>query len=124
WRGFVEVLRSVSPGDPTRAAVHDYGARVSIRELAAEDGFATFLQELDADKYTRLIERRVNEALLDHLADECGIDVSAYREQAGVILNEGVIMTGGTVSGQVAVGGQGARIEQSQTKRAKTRIDP
>jgi hypothetical protein len=60
---------------------------------------------MDADKYTRLIEWRVNEALLDYLGDECGLDVSAYRAQASVIMNQGVIMTGGTVSGQLAAGG-------------------
>ncbi|MGW5413404.1 hypothetical protein [Actinomadura geliboluensis] len=91
--------------------VHDYGARVSVRELCAADAFDTYVQEMDADKYTRLIEWRVNEALLDYLGDECGLDVSAYRAQAGVIMNEGVIMTGGTVNGQVAAGG---RVDQRQ----------
>jgi len=100
--------------DPAADMVHDYGARISVRELAADADFHTFMQELDADKYTRLIERRVNEAVLDYLSSDCGIDVSAYRDQASVIMNEGVIMTGGSISGQVAVGGNGSRIEQKQ----------
>jgi hypothetical protein len=96
--------------------VHDYGARISVRELCAADEFDTYVQEMDADKYTRLIEWRVNEALLDYLGDECGLDVSAYRAQAGVIMNEGVIMTGGTINGQVAAGG---RVDQRQGTGAR-----
>ena len=82
-----------------------------MRELAADADFHDFVQELDVDKYTKLIELRVNEALLDYL-EERGIDVSAYRAQAGVVLNEGVIMTGGTVRGQVAAG---RRVKQGQS---------
>ncbi|MWA07239.1 hypothetical protein F8568_044300 [Actinomadura sp. LD22] len=107
------IVAATSSGNPARKTSHDHGARISVRELFAEDGFATFVQETDVDKYMRLIERRVNEAILDHLSDECGIDVSAYRAQAGVILNQGVIMTGGTVHGQVA---SGRRVEQRQTR--------
>ncbi|MFI0350632.1 hypothetical protein [Actinomadura sp. 9N407] len=117
WAMSRGVRAGLTSRHPSRYMAYDYGARISVRELAAEEEFHTFLQELDADKYTRLIERRVNEALLDHLEGECGIDVSAYRTQAGVILNEGVIMTGGSVSGQIAVGGEGARIEQRQTRQ-------
>ncbi|TDD74567.1 hypothetical protein E1293_29380 [Actinomadura darangshiensis] len=119
WRIVRETFGAEVAPDPAGELVHDYGARISVRELAASDGFHDFVQELDADKYTRLIERRVNEALLDHLDEECGIDVSAYRAQAGVILNEGVIMTGGTVNGQVAAG---RRVDQRQ--RGTGRVNP
>ncbi|WP_433332734.1 hypothetical protein [Spirillospora sp. CA-294931] len=115
WQMGRGALAAASGGDPSRELVHDYGARISVRELAADRDFHTFLQELDAEKYTRLIERRVNEALLDYLEDECRIDVSAYRAQASTILNTGVIMTGGEVSGQIAVGGQGTRVQQTQS---------
>jgi hypothetical protein len=116
WKMVRGALREQFRRDPTTKPVHDYGARLSVRELAAEDEFETFVQELDADKYVRLIERRVNEALMDYLEDECGIDVSAYRAQVGMILNQGVIMTGGTVSGQVAANGPGGRISQTQQR--------
>ncbi|KAB2370844.1 hypothetical protein [Actinomadura montaniterrae] len=113
WTMARSLVAATSSGNPARKTSHDYGARISVRELFAEDGFATFVQETDVDKYMRLIERRVNEAILDYLSDECGIDVSAYRAQAGVILNQGVIMTGGTVHGQVA---SGRSVEQRQTR--------
>ncbi|TDD27092.1 hypothetical protein E1287_35270 [Actinomadura sp. KC06] len=112
WRIARETFTAETAPDPATEFVHDYGSRISVRELAADADFQDFVQEIDVDKYTRLIERRVNEALLDYLGDECGIDVSAYRTQAGVIMNEGVIMTGGTVHGQVAAG---QRVQQRQS---------
>ncbi|TDC75178.1 hypothetical protein [Actinomadura sp. 7K507] len=117
WRIVRATLAAEAGPDPAAQLVHDYGARISVRELAADDRFHDFVQELDVDKYTRLIERRVNEALLDYLG-ECGIDVSAYRAQAGVIMNEGVIMTGGSVHGQVAAG---RRVDQRQGGGGKQR---
>ncbi|MDL4814859.1 hypothetical protein [Actinomadura opuntiae] len=113
WTMARSLVAATSSGNPARRTSHDYGARISVRELFAEEGFATFVQETDVDKYMRLIERRVNEAVLDYLSDECGIDVSAYRAQAGAILNQGVIMTGGTVHGQVA---SGRTVDQRQTR--------
>lgn len=111
WAVARSLFAATAAQTSARLLLHDFGARISVRELCAADDFDTYVQEMDADKYTRLIEWRVNEALLDYLGDECGLDVSAYRAQAGVIMNEGVIMTGGTVNGQVAAGG---RIDQRQ----------
>jgi hypothetical protein len=105
---------SEGPYERLRYTVYDYGARLSIRELAADRRFHTFMQELDADKYTKLIERRLNEAVLDYLDGECEIDTSQYRQQANMIMNSGVIMTGGSVTGQVAAG---AHVVQEQNTR-------
>ena len=120
WAVLRSLFAAAAAHTSAQRLVHDYGARISIRELCAADEFDTYVQEMDADKYTRLIEWRVNEALLDYLGDECGLDVSAYRSQAGVIMNEGVIMTGGTVNGQVA---GGRRVEQRQQGGSR-RINP
>ncbi|MEV5570995.1 hypothetical protein AB0L06_13180 [Spirillospora sp. NPDC052269] len=133
WRGFAEavllplprtiavvwgmaggVLAASAGGDPTARTVHDYGSRLSVRELVADTDLHDFLQVTDVDKYAKLIERRVNEALLDYLGTECGVNVSAYREQAKTLLNQGVIMTGGRVDGQIAVTGRGSRVHQAQ----------
>jgi hypothetical protein len=111
WAMLRSLIAATVAQTSAQRMVHDYGARISVRELCAADDFDTYVQEMDADKYTKLIEWRVNEALLDYLGDECGLDVSAYRAQAGVIRNEGVIMTGGTVNGQV---GAGRRVDQRQ----------
>jgi hypothetical protein len=104
----IKVAVMASGQQPLRQVRFDYGAKISARELAAEPDFDTFMQALDADKYTRLIERRINETVLDYLVNECGVDVSAYREQLLAIVNSGVIITGGTVSGQVSTGANAA----------------
>ncbi|BCJ48833.1 hypothetical protein Asp14428_03080 [Actinoplanes sp. NBRC 14428] len=46
-------------------AVYDFGARVDVRQLGSRDGFANYLQRLDAEKYTRLIDRRATEAIYE-----------------------------------------------------------
>lgn len=104
---------------PASFLSYDYGARLSVREAAAENGFRTFMQTLDADKYTNLIERRINEAVLDYL-QQCDVNVTAYREQAAVVMNSPFIMTGGSISGsQIAVGGSGAHIVQEQSRQSR-----
>ncbi|NKZ08014.1 hypothetical protein [Actinomadura latina] len=91
-----------------RLHTFDYGARVSVREMAAGSAFSTFLQMLDVNKYTRLMERRVMGALLDHLQHDRNIDVSEYRAQAAAIINNSLILNGGTVTGQVAFASNGS----------------
>ncbi|ROO82683.1 hypothetical protein EDD29_0165 [Actinocorallia herbida] len=99
---------------PQRLTVHDYGFRISPRELAASAGYDTYVQLLDTDKYIRLIERRVNEAILDHLSDECGVDVSAYREQMTAITNSSVTITGSTITGsQINTGAGATQVRQT-----------
>ncbi|MFA1550865.1 hypothetical protein [Actinomadura chokoriensis] len=117
WAMLRSLVVATAAQSSAQRMLHDFGARLSVRELCAADAFDSYVQEMDADKYTRLIEWRVNEALLDYLGDECGLDVSPYRAQAGVIMNEGVIMTGGTVNGQVAAG---ARVDQRQAGARRT----
>jgi hypothetical protein len=50
--------------------------------------------------------------VLDYLDNECHIDTSQYRQQANMIMNSGVIITGGSVNGQVAAG---AHVSQNQS---------
>ncbi|MDX6738464.1 hypothetical protein [Actinocorallia sp. A-T 12471] len=99
---------------PQHLTTYDYGYRICPRELAGSAGYDTYIQLLDTDKYIRLIERRVNEAILDYLSDECGIDVSAYREQMTAITNNSVRITGSTITGSQINTGAGA--VQNQTK--------
>lgn len=87
---------------PTSYTMYDYGARLSVREMAAEETLPTYLQVLDAHKYSRLIERRLNEAVLDYL-QSCDIDVSAYRRQADQIVEQS-LMIGGNNYGPINTG--------------------
>jgi hypothetical protein len=93
----------------------DIGAQLSVRELGAAPDLLTYIQELDAEKYTKLIERLVNDTVLDFLAAR-GVDTSAYAASAGVVINNAGVMVGGgaTVHGPVASAGVGGSVRQSQ----------
>jgi hypothetical protein len=88
---------------PADARAYNYGARTSIRELAAASNLDTYLQHLDAEKYTKLIETRISTALLGFLRGQ-GVDTSDFENRVNVVHNHGVMISGGQVSGAVAVG--------------------
>lgn len=62
------------------APAYRYGARLSVRELASQREPDTLTRRLDAEKYTKIIERRVTDAVLDYL-EEQHVDISGYRAQ-------------------------------------------
>jgi hypothetical protein len=105
------------------AASEDYlygniGARVSVRELGATRTFRTYIQRLDAEKYTKLTERLVTDTVLDFLADK-GVDTSAYVNSVSATINQSTTIAGGTFHGPVAFGAGGsAQTQQPQPARA------
>lgn len=96
--------------------VYDYGARRSIRELGSASGYTSYMQELDWQKYSKFVERRMNEAVLDYLA-AAGVDAAEYRERVRIVQNTGVMITG-NVSGQVVNASTASSITQHTTKAA------
>jgi hypothetical protein len=80
----------------------DVGANISVRELGARTLPRTYIQRLDTNKYTQIIERLVIETALDFLVAK-GVDTTAYRASAQAIYNSGVIVTGNN-SGNVNTG--------------------
>jgi hypothetical protein len=82
---------------------YDYGARVSVRTLAAEPEPATYLQKLDAEKYVKLIERVTTEALLDYL-DRHGVDTAEFTRRVDVIQDNSIHISGNTFTSSVAIG--------------------
>jgi hypothetical protein len=98
------VQQSLMKPDPRDHVVYPYGARFSVRELGASQDLQTHIQMLDVAKYTRMIEQRLTEAVLDFL-EERDVDTGAYRLQAaGVTMNTVSVGAGGTVSGPIAFG--------------------
>jgi hypothetical protein len=107
-RALRQIVTTAYNADTARRSAHellsyDHGARLSVRELAAEPAPATFLQELDARKYLKLVEKTVLEALLDYL-DDVGVDTSEYRAQMNVIQNNQTVFANSTFNGPTAVG--------------------
>jgi hypothetical protein len=71
----------------------DVGARISVRELGSMVRPRTYIQRLDAAKYTQIVERLVIETVLDYL-DSHDVDTAAYRARAEAIYNSGIIVGG------------------------------
>jgi hypothetical protein len=83
-------------------AEYNYGARISVRSLASSGDADTYTRRLDAEKYNSLIERRVNDAVLDFL-DSQQVDTSEYRMRVNVIMSQNQFI-GSTFNGPVAAG--------------------
>lgn len=86
----------------------DYGASTSIRELAASDLFNHYFQKLDKEMYLKLIERQILDSIINFL-DAHNIDTSDLRAREETILNNGVIVTGGSVEAQNITVGERAK---------------
>lgn len=66
---------------------YDYGARMSVRDLAAQPDVAKFLQALDGWKYIKLLDRTVADAVVDFLTEK-GVDTSEFRAAVTHVRNE------------------------------------
>jgi hypothetical protein len=97
----------------------DVGARISVRELGTAARPSTYIQKLDVTKYTGILERLVTDTVLDFLEVK-GVDTTAYRSSALAVINSGVMITGGTVSGPVAAGQGAQATAHSQPSPART----
>ncbi|MER7003599.1 hypothetical protein ABT297_11225 [Dactylosporangium sp. NPDC000555] len=82
---------------------YDHGARLCVRELAAESQVRTFLQDLDAGKYLKLVEKTVLATVLDYL-ERAGVDTSEYRMQMNHIQNFSNTFSSATFNGPAAFG--------------------
>jgi hypothetical protein len=85
WRNFTEEARAEAD-----FAHADMGARIGVREFGSQGRPQTYIQALDTDKYTQIVERLVLETVLDYLVAK-GADTAAYRASAASIINSTII---------------------------------
>lgn len=97
---------------------YDYGARLSVRELAAEPNLTKFLQRLDGWKYIKLLDKAVADATIGFL-DEKGVDTTEFETGVTNVRNEFSNVTN-ISGGQQNFGGAGATFVQ-QIKEARTK---
>jgi hypothetical protein len=95
----------------------DVGARISVREIGSASSPRTFLQRLDAAKYTKIIERLVTDTVFDFLVDK-GVDTSAYQESASAVINTNYNIAGNV--GALATGLHGQAEVHSHVAAAAT----
>ncbi|MGW1955801.1 hypothetical protein ACWCPI_24140 [Streptomyces sp. NPDC001920] len=106
-RRMVDELKAMEQ-DP----LYDYGARVSIREMALSPDYHNYFQVVDAGRITSLVERHTLAAIREFL-DERGYDIADFRTQQQTILNQGLIQQGGmSIIGNQAIG-SGATAHQN-----------
>ncbi|WP_334590298.1 hypothetical protein [Streptomyces sp. B21-083] len=96
--------------------VFDYGARLSLREIATSPVYQNYFQVVDADRVTSAVQRHTLAAIREFL-DARGYDTTDFRAQQHTILNQGVIQQGGTsIIGNQAIG-TGANATQTVTQQ-------
>jgi hypothetical protein len=84
----------------------NYGAFISIRELASSGLYSQYFQKLDKEMYMKIIEREIFDALINFL-DSKNIDTSELKERSNVIYNSGLILSGGSINAtNLAVGNE------------------
>ncbi len=71
----------------------DYGATVSVRELAAADQYGDLFQQAAVRRDTTLVERRVLALVLEYL-EARRVDTTEFRERQNALFNAGVVREG------------------------------
>ncbi|WP_157241179.1 hypothetical protein [Catenuloplanes japonicus] len=107
-------MRAAEDGD--QGDLTDFGARFDLRQETSARGPVTYLQRLDAAKYTKLVERRISEAVICYLREH-GIDTSEYERRMNVYNNSGVFIRGDNY-GAAAGGPEASAVMQRDDDRA------
>jgi hypothetical protein len=96
----------------------NYGAERSLREHASDWRYRVYFQRLDEEMHLKTVEQRLLDTLIDFL-DEHQIDTSALKERETTILNNGVMVSGGTLRADTLAVGDKAHASSSTRHRAK-----
>jgi hypothetical protein len=104
WRIIAERRSFQEEADAVRDYLFaDVGAQISVRDIGSAAAPRTFIQALDATKYTKIIERLITDTVFDFL-DGKGVDTSAYKASASAIINNTGQLVMGDNSGTMASG--------------------
>ena len=101
--------------DRARDQLRDVGARLSLRELAAnvrtndkgqvdEVPAVSYFQGRDIVKYLQIIERRLLSTVMEYIED-LDLDTTEFKQRARAILNDGALSLG---SGDIHGSGRGS----------------
>jgi hypothetical protein len=88
---------------------YDFGARVSLREVAGSHSYRNYFQRVDVSRIGKQIELQVLGTVTAFLTEH-GLDTSDLVERRTMILNNGIMMTGGSMSGAIAAGAGAAAV--------------
>lgn len=93
----------VASEDATVFRSYEHGAELSVRELGSTGDGLTFLQDLDANKYLKLVEKTVLSTVLDYL-ERSGVDTTEFRTQMMSVQTTTIFNGAATFNGPAAFG--------------------
>jgi hypothetical protein len=91
----------------------DYGTRFTPRGAASDKRYHRYFQRLDQDMYLKVVEKRILDAMVEFLSSK-GIDTHDLEERQTTILNNGVMVSGGSFSADSIAVGQGAKATKQE----------
>jgi hypothetical protein len=86
----------------------DYGSATSVRESGMSKNYSRYFQKLDREMYVKLVQQRILDLITEFL-DKRNIDTSDLKERKTSIMNNGVIVSGGSIQAKSMAVGVGAR---------------
>jgi hypothetical protein len=86
------VARRVIKFSPT----FDYGTSSTLRQHAMSPNYRHYFQKLDKEMYTKLVEQQIFDAIITFL-DHRNVDTSDIKERQTTVMNNGVIVSGGSI---------------------------
>jgi hypothetical protein len=97
-----DLARSVK--DVENDPFFDYGAPVTALDRVRSTNYRRYFQRLDKEMYVKILERTVLDTIVEIL-DRRGVDTAEIAERRSTIINNGIMMPGGSVqAGNLAVG--------------------
>ncbi|TMK49150.1 MAG: hypothetical protein E6G66_09355 [Actinobacteria bacterium] len=75
----------------------DYGAATSIREMATSGGYGNYFQQLDVERFYRIIDRHLFDSIYAFLKLK-GVDTSELKLQMQLVVN-GIVNNGTVLAG-------------------------
>jgi hypothetical protein len=87
----------------------DYGAPTTALDRARSNSYTRYFQALDREMHVKVLERTILDVIVDFL-DHHDIDTSELSERRETIINNGIMVPGGSVQAHNIAVGQGAGI--------------
>lgn len=98
---------------------YDHGARTTALDRVRRPDYQRYFQLLDKERHVKVLERAILDAIVEGL-DARGIDTSEIVERRSTIVNNGIMVPGGTVQAENIAVGAGARIASTLSRAGKT----
>lgn len=101
--------RAKSERQVRRDYFFDYGSRRSALDRARSTEYTRYFQKLDKEMYVKLFDRTLLDAIVEFL-DEHDVETSELAERRETIINNGIMVPGGSVQAHNVAVGEGATI--------------